>query len=49
MYDLVKLPSYAVIDLLHRLVGQVSLIRRLRLDAALYEPVPPAEAGRQGS
>ena len=41
--------SYAVIDLLHRLVGQVSLISRLRLDTALYEPVPPAEAGRRGS
>ena len=40
--------SYAVIDLLHSLVGQVSLISRLRLDAALYEPVQPVEAGRRG-
>ncbi len=40
--------SYAVIDLLHSLVGQVSLISRLRLDAALYELVRPVEAGRRG-
>lgn len=40
--------SYAVISLLHSLVGQVSLITRLRLDAALYEPAPPVVAGRRG-
>lgn len=33
--------SYAVIDLWLALQGQVSLISRLRLDAALYGPVPP--------
>lgn len=40
--------SYAVIDLLRRLQGQVSLISRLRLDAALYEPVPIRPAGQRG-
>jgi hypothetical protein len=40
--------SYAVISLLHALTGQVSLITRLRLDAALYEPAPPVVAGRRG-
>jgi hypothetical protein len=42
--------SYAVIDLLSILQGQVSLISRLRLDAALYEPVPiprPSQRGRK--
>lgn len=40
--------SYAVIDLLRSLQGQVSLISRLRLDAALYEPVPTQPAGKRG-
>ena len=40
--------SYAVIDLLLALQGQVSLISRLRLDAALYGPVPPRLAGQRG-
>ncbi len=40
--------SYAVIDLLKSLQGQVSLISRLRLDAALYEPVSPRPAGQRG-
>lgn len=40
--------SYAVISLLHSLTGQVSLISRLRLDAALYEPAPPSAAGKRG-
>ena len=40
--------SYAVIDLLLALQGQVSLISRLRLDAALYGPVPPRPAGQRG-
>ena len=40
--------SYAVIDLLGSLQGQVSLISRLRLDAALYEPVPVRPAGQRG-
>ena len=42
--------SYSVIDLLHALQGRVSLISRLRLDAALYEPVPvrlPGQVGRK--
>lgn len=36
--------SYAVLDLLHacqQLVKPVTLVTRLRLDAALYEPAPP--------
>lgn len=40
--------SYAVIDLLGSLQGQVSLISRLRLDAALYEPVAVRPAGQRG-
>lgn len=40
--------SYAVINLLTALQGQVSLISRLRLDAALYEPVPMPLLGQRG-
>ena len=40
--------SYAVIDLLTALQGQVSLISRLRLDAALYGPVPMPLPGQRG-
>lgn len=40
--------SYAVIDLLNVLQGQVSLISRLRLDAALYEPAPVCLPGQRG-
>ena len=43
--------SYAVLDLLHfcqSLVQPVTLITRLRLDAALYEPVPPRQPGQNG-
>ena len=40
--------SYAVIDLLNALQGRVSLISRLRLDAALYEPVPVPLPGQRG-
>ena len=40
--------SYAVIDLLLALQGQVSLISRLRLDAAVYGPVPPRPGGQRG-
>ena len=40
--------SYAVIDLLNALQGRVSLISRLRLDAALYEPVPVSLPGQRG-
>lgn len=40
--------SYAVIDLLKALEGKVSLISRLRLDAALYEPAPPRSAKQVG-
>ncbi|HEY9301904.1 MAG TPA: transposase [Phormidium sp.] len=40
--------SYAVIDLLAALQGKVSFITRLRLDAALYEPVPRRKAGKVG-
>lgn len=40
--------SYAVIDLLAALQGKVSVITRLRLDAALYEPVPLRKEGQVG-
>ena len=40
--------SYAVIDLLSSLQGQVSLISRFRLDAALYEPVPVRTTSQRG-
>lgn len=40
--------GYAVIDLLSLLQGQVSLISRLRLDAALYAPVPIPLPGQRG-
>lgn len=40
--------SYAVIDLLNVLQGRVSLISRLRLDAALYGPVPMPLPGQRG-
>ncbi|WP_460979672.1 IS701 family transposase [Spirosoma knui] len=40
--------SYAVIDLLNALQGRVSLISRLRLDAALYEPAPVRSVGQVG-
>jgi hypothetical protein len=40
--------SYAVIDLLAALQGKVSVITRLRLDAALYEPIPLRKEGQVG-
>lgn len=43
--------GYAAIELLARcarLAHPVTLITRLRLDAALYEPAPPREPGRRG-
>ena len=40
--------SYSVIDLLAALEGKVSFITRLRVDAALYEPVPTRKAGQLG-
>ena len=43
--------GYAVLDLLHccqSLAQPVTLIARLRLDAALYEPAPPRQLGRNG-
>ena len=43
--------SYAVLDLLHccqSLAQPVTLIARLRLDAALYEPAPARQPGRNG-
>lgn len=43
--------SYAVLDLLHygqSLTQPVILITRLRLDAALYDPVPPVKPGQKG-
>ena len=43
--------GYAVLDLLHccqSLAQPVTLIARLRLDAALYEPAPPRQPGQNG-
>ena len=43
--------SYAVLDLLHccqSLAQPVTLIARLRLDAALYSPAPPRQPGQNG-
>ena len=43
--------GYAVLDLLHccqSLREPVTLIARLRLDAALYAPAPPREPGQNG-
>ena len=43
--------SYAVLDLLHfgqSLSQPIILITRLRLDAALYDPVPPVKPGQKG-
>ena len=43
--------SYAALALLHfcqSLTQPVTLITRLRLDAALYEPAPPREPGQNG-
>lgn len=42
--------SYAVIELLHQVHAQggVSLITRLRLDAALYDPAPARKPGQNG-
>ena len=48
---LVRDSGYAVLDLLHlcqSLSEPVTLISRLRLDAGLYAPAPPREAGRMG-
>ena len=43
--------SYAVLDLLHccqSLAQPVTLIARLRLDAALYAPAPPRQTSQNG-
>ena len=43
--------SYAVLALLHccqSLAQPVTLIARLRLDAALYAPAPPRQPGQNG-
>lgn len=40
--------SYAAIDLFRSLQGQISLMSRLRLDAALNEPEPVQTAGKRG-
>jgi DDE superfamily endonuclease len=44
--------SYAVLELLSACAGlpiPVTLITRLRLDAALYDPAPPREPGKRGA
>lgn len=43
--------GYSVLDLLHacqRLPNPITMITRLRLDAALYEPAPPRREGQIG-
>nr|WKN34003.1 transposase [Tunicatimonas sp. TK19036] len=40
--------SYAVIDLLAAVRQQLTMITRLRLDAALYAPAPPRQPGKPG-
>lgn len=40
--------SYAVIELLGAVRQQVTMITRLRMDAALYAPAPPRKAGMPG-
>lgn len=43
--------GYSVLDLLHvcqRLPDPITMITRLRLDAALYEPAPPKRKGQVG-
>jgi len=40
--------SYAVLELLAALQGKVTLITRLRLDAALYEPASIRSPGKRG-
>ena len=48
---LVSDSGYAVLDLLHccqSLAQPVTLIARLRLDAALYAPAPPRQTGQNG-
>jgi hypothetical protein len=42
--------SFAVVTLLKQVsgLGMVSLITRLRLDAALYDPAPPRQPGQKG-
>src|SRR6266496_5289584 len=44
--------SYAVLDLLSAAAGlahPVTMVTRLRLDAALYDPAPPRENGKKGA
>ena len=44
--------SYAVLELLAAaaaLAQPVTMITRLRLDAALYDPAPPREPGKKGA
>ncbi len=40
--------SFAALELLEAVRGEVSVITRLRLDAALYEPAPERVAGQKG-
>jgi hypothetical protein len=40
--------TYAALELLDAVRRQVTLITRLRLDAALYEPAPERQAGQMG-
>jgi hypothetical protein len=40
--------SFAVIEFLASVREEVTVVRRLRLDAALYEPAPPRRSGQMG-
>ena len=40
--------SLKLLDRCRRLSDPITFITRLRLDAALYEPAPPREAGQMG-
>ena len=40
--------SFAALDLLNAVRRKVTMITRLRLDAALYEPAPPKKPGQKG-
>lgn len=40
--------GFAAVDLLAAVCGQVALLTRLRLDAALYDPAPPRHPGQRG-
>ncbi|HNJ41088.1 MAG TPA: transposase [Acidobacteriota bacterium] len=40
--------SFAALELLHAVAAKVTVVTRLRLDAALYEPARPRQPGQKG-